>query len=312
MSNNSTLADKPTVTRRGFAQAMGAVSLATVVPVIAGGQAATALADAAKEEQDAAEGEAAPTQIANADLAWADAEGSPYLSIGQANSSFVHKHQDELMDMLRDYPVATEDLTLPDGTVIDKEHVTMYNRFNHMGEGLNGTPGVESFNLLQDMYTVEEARLWNSFPFLEKFTAADWAPTVGMTEDEATEILDDLAYRRRLDRYVRDEGVVYFAPAYSTTRCWSPQYPCSWPPSRRCSPPPCAAGPCAAGRPLRPASCSGPPNWRRRFSRRNPPRQRPSFWEWSRHLPKPGRRRCSCSSSSRASFACRPDRQASA
>ena len=214
MSNNSTLADKTTVTRRGFAQAMGAVSLATVVPVIAGGQAATALADAAKEEQDATEGEAAPTQIANADLAWADAEGSPYLSIGQANSSFVHKHQDELMDMLRDYPVATEDLTLPDGTVIDKEYVTMYNRFNHMGEGLNGTPGVESFNLLQDMYTVEEARLWNSFPFLEKFTAADWAPTVGMTEDEATEILDDLAYRRRLDRYVRDEGVVYFAPAY--------------------------------------------------------------------------------------------------
>ncbi len=61
MSNNSTLADKTTVTRRGFAQAMGAVSLATVVPVIAGGQAAIALADAAKEEQDATEGEAAPT-----------------------------------------------------------------------------------------------------------------------------------------------------------------------------------------------------------------------------------------------------------
>lgn len=205
-----------TVTRRGFSKAMGAVTLATVMPVITADFASDAFAAEATDAQGApAEASASEaTQIANGDLAWAEAEGSPYISIGQANSDFVHRHQDELLEMLRDCPVATEDLTLPDGTVIDKEYVTMYNRFNHMGEGLNGTPGVESFNLLQDMYTVEEARLWNTFPMLEQFTAADWCQTVGMTEDEATEVLDDLAYRRRLDRYVRDEGVVYFAPAY--------------------------------------------------------------------------------------------------
>ncbi len=204
------------MSRRGFSKAMGAVTLATVVPVISSGLTSTAYGDAVEggAADASAASESAEPQIANADLAWAEAEGSPYISIGQANADFVHRHQDELLEMLRDCPVATEDLTLPNGTVIDKEYVTMYNRFNHMGEGLNGTPGVESFNLLQDMYTVEEARLWNTFPMLEKFTAAEWAPTVGMTEDEATEILDDLAYRRRLDRYVRDEGVVYFAPAY--------------------------------------------------------------------------------------------------
>lgn len=202
------------VSRRGFAKALGAVSLATVVPVITSENISAAYAETAPETADEAAAQAAESKIANADLAWAKAEGSPYITIGQANSAFVHRHQDELLEMLKDCPVATEDLTLPDGTVIDKEYVTMYNRFNHMGEGLNGTPGVESFNLLQDMYTVEEARLWNTFPLLEKFTAAEWAPTVGMTEEEATEVLDDLAYRRRLDRYVRDEGVVYFAPAY--------------------------------------------------------------------------------------------------
>ncbi len=229
MTTNATAhaasANETCVSRRSFSKTMGAVTLATVVPVIGAGT-ATAFADAAgaasgtdatggADAADASEAaETSQTQFANADLAWAEAEGSPYLSIGQANSAFVHRHQDELLDMLRDCPVATEDLTLPDGTVIDKAYVTMYNRFNHMGEGLNGTPGVESFNLLQDMYTVEEAELWNTFPFLEKFTAADWCGTVGMTEEEATEVLDDLAYRRRLDRYVRDEGVVYFAPAY--------------------------------------------------------------------------------------------------
>ena len=200
-----------TVTRRDFTKAMGAATLASVVPVIGGG-ATVVIAEEADEDEEAEE--AGTAQFANADLAWAEAEGSPYKTIGQANETFVHRHQDELLEMLRDYPVATEDLTLPDGTVIDKEYVTMYNRFNHMGEGLNGTPGVESFNLLQDMYTVEEARLWNTFPLLEKFTAAEWCGTVGMTEEEATEILDDLAYRRRLDRFERDEGVIYFAPAY--------------------------------------------------------------------------------------------------
>ena len=212
MSKDTTLGSA-TVSRRGFAGAMGAVTLATVVPTVTG-ETATALAETAAKEEAEEQAAEAPKAIANADLAWADAQGSPYLSIGQANSSFVHKHQDELMDMLRDCPVATEDLTLPGGTVIDKEYVTMYNRFNHMGEGLNGTPGVESFNLLQGMYTVEEAKLWNSFPFLEKFTAEEWAPTVGLSVEEATEKLDDLAYRRRLDRYDREDGVIYFAPAY--------------------------------------------------------------------------------------------------
>ncbi len=200
------------VSRRGFSKALGAVSLATVVPVITSGNIAAAYAETAAAE--GAEAPAAETKIANADLLWAKAEGSPYQTIGQANSEFVHRHQDELLEMLKDYPIATEDLVLPDGTVIDKEYVTMYNRFNHMGEGLNGTPGVESFNLLQDMYTVEEAKLWNTFPLLEKFSAAEWAPTVGMTEEEATEVLEDLAYRRRLDRYDREEGIRYFAPAY--------------------------------------------------------------------------------------------------
>lgn len=214
---NAKLANERGISRRSFFGIMGAVTLATTVPVVTAGCAPTPNTNASAGEaasEAAPAPEAAPSQFSNADLTWATAEGSPYQSIGQANSQFVRAHQDELLEMLRVYPVATEDLTLPDGTIIDKEYVTMYNRFNHMGEGLNGTPGVESFNLLQDMYTLEEARLWNTFPMLEKFSAADWSQTVGMTEAEATEVLDDLAYRRRLDRYVRDEGVVYFAPAY--------------------------------------------------------------------------------------------------
>lgn len=219
-------ANGPHISRRDFSKGMGAVTLATVMPAIVSEGASTASvanaaesaeADSAAADSAAAEGSSSgssQTQIANADLAWANAEGSPYISIGQANSDFVHRHEDELLEMLRDYPVATEDLTLPNGTVIDKEYVTMYNRFNHMGEGLNGTPGVESFNLLQDMYTVDEAKQWNTFPLLEKFSAAEWADIQGISEDEATEILDDFAYRRRLDRVETDEGIKYFAPAY--------------------------------------------------------------------------------------------------
>lgn len=206
--------DTEGLSRRGFFGMMGAAAMAATIPVIAA-PAAQALAaeEKAAEGDKAAEGES--KKISNTDIEEGSADVSPVQRIGQGNDVFIHRHLDEIVEELKQIPVATEDLTLPDGTVIDKAYVTMFNRYNHLGEGLNGTPGVGSFDLLTSMYSVEDAEVWNTLPLFERYTAAAWAEETGRTEEEARAILDDFASRRLIDKFLRENGDLYFTTPYA-------------------------------------------------------------------------------------------------
>ncbi len=134
---------------------------------------------------------------------------APTRTTGFANNDMLEENRDELLRMLRDSPVATEDLTLPDGAVIDKVYVTLWNRLNRLSNGLNNTPGVHSFDLIQNLWSKEDAQHWVELPLFERFTAYDYASITGRTEDEAHDILTDLSDRKLINRTTR-AGVDWF------------------------------------------------------------------------------------------------------
>lgn len=162
------------LSRRSFLGAMGAAAAA--VPVVN-----VAFAD---------EGAAEPAASAQ----------SGVVGEGQDLGAMTY---DQLLAMVKDAPVAEEDLVLPDGTVIDKAYVTLRNRLNRMGEGFGGTPGVHGYDFFQSFWTVEEAEAENEMPLLEWFTAYDYSCRTGRDLDEATEILDRLADKRLINRVTR-------------------------------------------------------------------------------------------------------------
>ena len=55
--------------------------------------------------------------------------------------------QAELDALLLDEPEVTEDLVLPDGTVVDKRYVALRNRLNRMSEGLANDPLENSYEI---------------------------------------------------------------------------------------------------------------------------------------------------------------------
>lgn len=169
------------VSRRGFLGAMGVAAMAAAIPVVSTGCAPQA-------------------HVLNEALA---AEGTAEFS------DPLGVDREVLLQKLRDSPVATEDLILPDGRVVDKAYVTLHNRENRLGDGLSGTPGIGSFDLLMRLWSVEEAEQWNEMPLFERFTAYDYAKQTGRTEEEALEILNNQADRRLINRTPR-AGIDWF------------------------------------------------------------------------------------------------------
>jgi uncharacterized protein with FMN-binding domain/ferredoxin len=177
------------LTRRSFIGTMGIA--ATAIPVIN-----VASANASEKEESGAE-----------DAALSAASDEEAFSADM--STLVSYDRDALIRQAKDTPVAEEDLTLPDGTVVDKAYVTLRNRLNRIGEGFGGTPGIKSYDFIQSLWTVEEAEHENEMPLLQWFTASDYAAMSGRDLDEATEILDGLAEKRLIYRTTR-AGVDWF------------------------------------------------------------------------------------------------------
>ncbi|MEE8717325.1 MAG: FMN-binding protein [Coriobacteriales bacterium] len=170
------------LTRRSF---LGALGAAAAIPVI--NVAGTEGRASASEKGSSA----------------ADADGAV------AGKDLSDLSQSELLALVKDTPVAEEDLTLPDGTVIDKAYVTLRNRLNRIGEGFGGTPGVHGYDFFTSFWTVEEAQAENDMPLLQWFTAYDFACTSDRELDEATELCDRLADKRLLMRVNRG-GTNYY------------------------------------------------------------------------------------------------------
>ena len=146
------------VSRRGFIGAMGAAAAAAAaVPAVG-----VALAE------DVDGGSTAPAR-----------------TTGFSNNELLDQNRDVLIKMVQDAPVATEDLTLPGGRVIDKTYVTLWNRLNRLSNGLNNTPGAYSFDMILELWSLEDAEHWNELPLLERFSAYDYACLTDRSEAEA-------------------------------------------------------------------------------------------------------------------------------
>ena len=82
--------------------------------------------------------------------------------------------QEELDALLLDEPEVTEDLVLPDGTVVDKAYVALRNRLNRMSEGLANDPLDNSYEVIMLLWTPEEAQQFVDCPNQVWFTAFDY------------------------------------------------------------------------------------------------------------------------------------------
>ncbi len=108
-----------------------------------------------------------------------------------------------------DEPPVTEDLVLPDGTVVDKAYVALRNRLNRIGNGLSNDPVATSYQAIMNMWSVEEARAELEMPLMEWFTAYDYSATSGHDLAWCEEMLERLARRCLVYRVVRG-GTRYY------------------------------------------------------------------------------------------------------
>jgi NAD-dependent dihydropyrimidine dehydrogenase PreA subunit len=121
---------------------------------------------------------------------------------------------EELDALLLDEPEVTEDLILPDGTVVDKAYVALRNRLNRLGDGLNNDPAENSFEHLMDLWTPEEAAQEVLCPNYKWFTAFDYSVRANCTVDEATDILENLVQKRLIVGCTRSGTRWYFLLAW--------------------------------------------------------------------------------------------------
>ncbi len=119
-----------------------------------------------------------------------------------------------LLAEVLDEPKVTEDLVLPDGTVVDKAYVMLRNRLNRIGEGLGNDPVSTSYDTIMRLWSVDEARATLEMPLFTTFTAYDFAVRTGRDAGACERMLEALASRSLLMRRVRGGVVTYDLPAW--------------------------------------------------------------------------------------------------
>lgn len=127
--------------------------------------------------------------------------------------------QAELDALLLDEPEVTEDLVLPDGTVVDKRYVALRNRLNRMSEGLANDPLENSYEIIMRLWTPEEAQQFVDCPNQVWFTAFDYVKKQrekgeDISVEEAQEILENLANKRLIVSVDRTGTRWYFLLAW--------------------------------------------------------------------------------------------------
>lgn len=105
------------------------------------------------------------------------------------------KKSDDLFQKIVDEADVTEDLTLPDGTVIPAVYLRMRNRINRIGKGIGSIPSANSWQMIMYLWSEEDAEHYLEMPLHEYFTAGDYAAASGRSEEECSAILEDQASR---------------------------------------------------------------------------------------------------------------------
>jgi len=104
-------------------------------------------------------------------------------------------NSDELLQAVLNESEVTSDLTLPSGKVIPKIYVRMRNRINRIGKGIGSIPAENSFDMIMNLWSEEDAENYMKMPLHQLFTSANYAAEAGITEEEAEKILWDQSKR---------------------------------------------------------------------------------------------------------------------
>ena len=117
---------------------------------------------------------------------------------------------DELDAMLEDRVEVTQDYVTPGGKVIPAVYVNLRNHINRCAAGVGSTcSGDDNWDLFMDFLSVEDAEHLLAMPVTKEIKAPDYARAIGVSEDEASDILNDLADRSWLWRIRRGGMDVY-------------------------------------------------------------------------------------------------------
>ena len=104
-------------------------------------------------------------------------------------------NSDELLQAVLNESEVTSDLTLPSGKVIPKIYVRMRNRINRIGKGIGSIPAENSFDMIMNLWSEEDAENYMKMPLHQLFTCANYAAEAGISEEEAEKILYDQSKR---------------------------------------------------------------------------------------------------------------------
>lgn len=132
----------------------------------------------------------------------AEAEGVESAVAGLKHFANI-KESDELKQAVLTESEVTSDLTMSDGTVIPAVYVRMRNRINRIGKGIGSIPSANGYQMIMELWSEEDAENYLKMPLHQAFTANDYAAKAGITEEKASEILEDQAHRNLIWRMVR-------------------------------------------------------------------------------------------------------------
>ncbi len=134
----------------------------------------------------------APTMVSNQSL---------YGSISKnghndrSNTAFSPEEKARLFSHVIEESPVSEDLVLPDGTIVDKAYVALRNRLNRIGDGLGNDPVESSYEAIMNLWSIEDAQAELEMPLLQWFTAYDYSNISGRPLEECQAILDDFTKR---------------------------------------------------------------------------------------------------------------------
>lgn len=147
----------------------------------------------------------------SADADSADAKEADPSNASASSGEWVDVlRSDDLMGKVLDEAEITEDVTCSDGTVIPAVYVRMRNRINRIGRGIGSIPADStSWDMIKYLWSEEDAENYLAMPLHEYFSAGDYAAVAGISEEEASAILEDQAARNLIWR-VRRGGLALF------------------------------------------------------------------------------------------------------
>ena len=200
------------ITRRGLI-GMGMGAAAAVA-------AGSLLSSAASAEEAAPVDPAFVFELEDPSEYWGENVAAPHTTRESAYLNILPEYADtpysELVDMVNDVlPLEEiEDAVLSDGTVVPAVYVKLRNHINRIGAGIGSIPNDNSYQMLQYLWTEEEAAQEIEMPINKYFDAMDYHAISGRPIEECSEILENLALKNLIIKANHSGHMVYHLLPY--------------------------------------------------------------------------------------------------